>query len=66
MKIEEKQMIYGIWIKHIINSTDGRNGRNIVNISQQKYLAVYNDIDNKGIAFEEKVNKCGKKYFSAN
>ena len=49
-----------------INSTDARNGINIVNISKQKYLAVYNDIDGKGTVIEEKVNKRGKKYFSEN
>ena len=33
-----KQNIYNTWIKNSINSTDGRNGRNLVKLSKRNIL----------------------------
>ena len=49
-KIEEK--VYDIWLKNSINSTDGRNGRNIVKLSKRKYLEQYGSIKNRNIVIE--------------
>ena len=37
-QLEIKQKIHDTWIKNAINSTDGRNGCNIVKISEREYL----------------------------
>ena len=34
---EVKQGIYDMWIDDSINSTDGRNGRNFINISKKGF-----------------------------
>ena len=37
-QIEIKQKVYDTWLKNAINSTDGRNGRNMVKLSKGKFL----------------------------
>ena len=54
---EIKQKVYDIWLKNAINSTDGRNGRNMVQLSKRKYLEQYGSIKNKNIVIEEVKNK---------
>ena len=54
---EIKQKVYDIWLKNAINSTDWRNGRNMVQLSKRKYLEQYGSIKNKNIVIEEVKNK---------
>ena len=51
-QFEIKQKVYDIWLKNSINSTDGRNGRNIVKLSKRKYLEQYGSIKNRNIVIE--------------
>ena len=59
-----KQKIYDMWIENSINSTDGRNGRNFINISKKKYLQIYGSIDNCKVVVEENANKRGRLNYS--
>ena len=61
-----KQNIYDTWIKNSINSTDGRNGRNLVKLSKRKYIEQYGTIENNKVAIDEVKNKHGQIYYSAN
>ena len=61
-----KQNIYDTWIKNFINSTDGRNGRNLVKLSKRKYTEQYGTIKNNEVVIEEDKNKRGQTYYSAN
>ena len=47
---ELKQEIFGTWVENSINSTDGRNGRNLVSISKSKYNELFNNIENKTVS----------------
>ena len=60
-----KQNIYDTRIKNSINSTDGRNGRNLVKLSKRKYIEQYGTIKNNEVGIEVK-NKRGQTYYSAN
>ena len=51
-QFEIKQKVYDIWLKNSINSTDGRNGKNIVKLSKRKYLEQYGSIKNRNIVIE--------------
>ena len=66
LSVEIQQAVYNTWVENSIHSTDGRNGRNMVNISKRKYLSKYGNIENKGVVVDEKSNKKGHTYFSAN
>ena len=61
--LENDQIIYDMWASNSINSTDGRNGRNIINISKRKYNG---HIKNNDIIFEERKNKRGIPILTAN
>ena len=63
---ESKQTIYNTWIENCITSTDGWNGRNVVQISKRKYLENYGELSYESIRLEEHRNKCGKLYCSSN
>ena len=65
-QFEIKQKVYVIRLKNAINSTDERNGRNMVKLSKRKYLEQYGSIKNKNIVIEEVKNKPGQIYYSAN
>ena len=41
-----------IWIEHSANSTDGRNGRNTVKITNLQYLRLYSGLNNENIKIE--------------
>ena len=47
-----KQNIYNTQIKNSINSTDGRNGRNLVKLSKRKYIEQYGTIKNNVVVIE--------------
>ena len=61
-----KRNIYNKWIKNSINSSDGRNGRNLVKLSKRKYIEQYGTIKNNEVVIEEVKNKRGQTYYSAN
>ena len=42
--IEIQNKIYNTWIENSIVSTDGRNGRNVVNIFKRQFLQKYGEI----------------------
>ena len=56
-QIEIKQKVYDTWLKNAINSTDGRNGRNMVKLSKRKFLEQYGKINHSNIVIEELKNK---------
>ena len=61
-----KRNIYNTWVKNSINSSDGRNGRNLVKLSKRKYIEQYGTIKNNELVIEEVKNKRGQTYYSAN
>ena len=65
-QLEVKQKVYDMWLKNAINSTDGRNGRNMVRLSKRKFLQQYGAIKHSDIVIEEIKNKRGQTYYSAN
>ena len=57
--------MYDIWISNSINTTDGRNERNVVKISKRKYNEQFDiGITNRDV-IEEKRNKRGILYYFA-
>ena len=66
ISFEEKTTIYNTWIENCTASTDGRNGRNMVQISKRKYLEKYSELSHESIKIDEKRNKRGKLYLSSN
>ena len=67
LSVETKQKIYDTWIAaNSINSTDARNGRNVISISKQNYITKFGDLENKEILVEEKKNKRGRSLYYAN
>ena len=65
ISFESKQTMYNTWIENCITSTDGRNGRNAVQISKRKCLAKYGELCYESIRLEEHRNKRGKLYYSS-
>ena len=55
--LQTKQSIYNMWIDNCTTSTDGRNGRNMVQISKRKYLEKYGQLSHDSIKIEERRNK---------
>ena len=47
---ELKQEIFDTWVENSINSTDGRNGRNLVSISKSKYNELFNNVEYKTVS----------------
>ena len=54
-----RQSVYDIRIEHSVNSTDGRNGKNTVKITNLQYLRLYSGLNNENIKIEERANKRG-------
>ena len=44
LPIETQLAVYNTWLENSIVSTDGRNGRNEINISKRQYLQGHGDI----------------------
>ena len=65
-RLEVKQKVYDTWCQNAINSTDARNGRNIVSLSKRKFLQQHGAITHSDIVVEEVKNKRGQTYYSAN
>ena len=65
-ELNVKQNIYDTWIKNSINSTDGRNGRNLVKLSKRECIEQHGTIKNNEVVIEKVKNKCGQTYYSAN
>ena len=65
INLEIQQKIYDTWTENCIVSTDGRNGRNIVQLSKRKYIEKYGSIKNAVVMSEVK-NKRGKTNLTAN
>ena len=63
---EIRQSVYDIWIEHSVNSTDGRNGKNTVKITNLQYLRLYSGLNNENIKIEERANKRGSVQYIAN
>ena len=64
---EMVQTVYNIWIENSISSTDGSNGRNMVNIRKRKYFEVYHSVlEHKDVKIEESTNKRNQSLLSAN
>ena len=59
-----KRNIYNTWIKNSINSSDGRNGRNLVKLSKRKHIEQYGTIKNNEAVIDEVKNKHGQTYYS--
>ena len=57
---ELKQEIFDTWVENSINSTDGRNGRNLVSISKSKYDELFHNTENKTVSVNVVVNKRGR------
>ena len=57
---ELKQEIFDTWVENSINSTDGRNGRNLVSISKSKYNELFHNTENKMVSVNVVVNKRGR------
>ena len=54
---EIQNKIHNTWIENSIVSTDGRNGRNVVNISKRQFLQKYGEIQSNLVELTEKKNK---------
>ena len=65
-RLEVKQKVYDTWCQNAINSTDARNGRNMVSLSKRKFLQQYGAITHSDIVVEEVKNKRGQTYYSTN
>ena len=64
---ELKQEIFDTWVENSINSTDRRNGRNLVSISKSKYNELFHNIENKMVSVNVNVvNKRGRTLYQAN
>ena len=58
--IESKQKCYDMWVTNSINSTDARNGGNLISISKSKYNTLYRNIENISIQINSIVHEKGK------
>ena len=57
---EVQKIIYDTWIENCTTSTDGRNGRNMVQISKRKYIEKYGSLSHESIKIDEHKNKRGQ------
>ena len=55
--IETELAVYNTWLENSIVSTDGRNGRNEINISKRQYLQMCGEIRSDLIELTEKKQK---------
>ena len=60
LPIETKLAVYNTWLENSIVSTDGRNGRNEINISKRQYLQTYGEIRSDLIELTEKKKQKGQ------
>ena len=63
---ELKQEIFDTWVENSINSTDGRNGRNLVSISKSKYNELFNNIENKTVSVNVVMKRRERALYQAN
>ena len=63
---ELKQEIFDTWVENSINSTDGRNGRNLVSISKSKYNELFNNIENKTVSVNAVMKRRERALYQAN
>ena len=63
---ELKQEIFDTWVENSINSTDGRNGRNLVSISKSKYSELFNNIENKTVSVNVVMKRRERALYQAN
>ena len=66
LSLDTQQHVYDTQTKNSINSTDGRNGRNIIQITKNNSFTSFGQFQNNDIVNEEKRNKCRHVYFYAN
>ena len=57
LTIDTQNKIYNAWFKNSIVSTDGRNGRDEVNISKRQFLQKYREIQSDLMELTEKKNE---------
>ena len=57
LPIKAQLAVYNTWLENSIVSTDGRNGRNEINISKRQYLQRYGEIRSDLIELTEKKTK---------
>ena len=62
--IESKQKCYDMWVTNSINSTDARNGGNLISISKSNTL--YRNIENKSVQINSIVHQREKTALRAN
>ena len=63
---EVQKIIYDTWIENCTTSTDGRNGRNMVQISKRKYIEKYGSLSHESMKIDEHKNKHGQLYLASN
>ena len=63
---EVQNIIYDTWIENCSASTNGRNGRNMVQISKRKYIEKYGIFSHESIKIGEHKNKRGQLYLASN
>ena len=62
---EVQKIIFDTWIENC-TTTDGRNGRNMVQISKRKYIEKYGSLSHESIKIDEHKNKRGQLYLASN
>ena len=63
---EVQKIIYDTWIENCTTSTDGRNGKNMVQISKRKYTEKYGSVSHEPIKIDERKDKRGQLYLASN
>ena len=66
LDLNTRQKIYDTWISNSQPSTDNRNNRCQVRISENEYNKRYSELENKDVELETSVNKRGRKNVAAN
>ena len=66
LSFEVQQCVYDTWLENCINSTDNRNGRVMINISQKQYKSKFGSLENKYIEIVKITSKRKKNILSAN
>ena len=62
---EVQKIIFDTWIENC-TTTDGRNGRNMVQISKRKHIEKYGSLSHESIKIDEHKNKRGQLYLASN
>ena len=66
LSLEVQQCVYDTWLENCINSTDNRNGRVMINISEKQYNSKFGSLENKDIEIVKSTSKHKKNILSAN